>query len=29
MRTLRTEAINLVADDVTTVAEVIRSMYTL
>jgi hypothetical protein len=26
---LRTEAINLVADDVTTVAEVIRSMYTL
>ena len=29
MRTLRTEAINLVAEDVTTVAEVIRSMYTL
>jgi type IV pilus assembly protein PilB len=29
MRTLRTEAINLVADDVTTIAEVIRSMYTL
>jgi type IV pilus assembly protein PilB len=29
MRTLRTEAINLVAQDITTVAEVIRSMYTL
>ena len=29
MRTLRTEAINLVAEDVTTIAEVIRSMYTL
>jgi type IV pilus assembly protein PilB len=29
MRTLRTEAINLVAEDITTVAEVIRSMYTL
>jgi type IV pilus assembly protein PilB len=29
MRTLRQEAINLVAQDVTTVAEVIRSMYTL
>jgi len=29
MRTLRTEATNLVAQDVTTVAEVIRSMYTL
>jgi type IV pilus assembly protein PilB len=29
MRTLRTEAINLVAQDVTTVAEVIRSLYTL
>jgi type IV pilus assembly protein PilB len=29
MRTLRTEATNLVAQDITTVAEVIRSMYTL
>ena len=29
MRTLRQEAINLVAQDITTVAEVIRSMYTL
>ena len=29
MRTLRTEAINLVEQDVTTVAEVIRSLYTL
>lgn len=29
MRTLRTEAVNLVAQDVTTVAEVIRSLYTL
>ena len=29
MRTLRTEATNLVAEDITTVAEVIRSMYTL
>ena len=29
MRTLRTEAINLVTQDITTVAEVIRSMYTL
>jgi type IV pilus assembly protein PilB len=29
MRTLRTEATNLVAQDITTVAEVMRSMYTL
>jgi type IV pilus assembly protein PilB len=29
MRTLRTEAVNLVAQDITTVAEVIRSLYTL
>jgi type IV pilus assembly protein PilB len=29
MRTLREEAINLVAEDTTTIAEVIRSMYTL
>ena len=29
MRTLRQEAINLVAQDVTSIAEVIRSMYTL
>jgi type IV pilus assembly protein PilB len=29
MRTLRTEATNLVSQDITTVAEVIRSLYTL
>ncbi len=29
MRTLRQEAINLVVQDVTTVAEVIRSVYAL
>jgi len=29
MRTLRQEALNLVARDITTIAEVIRSVYTL
>jgi type II secretory ATPase GspE/PulE/Tfp pilus assembly ATPase PilB-like protein len=29
MRTLRQEAIDLVAQDVTTVSEVVRSIYTL
>jgi type II secretory ATPase GspE/PulE/Tfp pilus assembly ATPase PilB-like protein len=29
MRTLRQEAINLVSQDITTIAEVIRSVYTL
>jgi len=29
MRTLRQEALNLVAQDITTIAEVIRSVYTL
>jgi type IV pilus assembly protein PilB len=29
MRTLRQEAINLVAEDITSVDEVVRSMYTL